>query len=68
MRLTLRDRWPEEVTDEARFAAVTELMEGLGQLLAKTVVLTYQNGNEDAVFLEFQPEIGRITYHKPSWR
>ena len=59
---------PEEVIDEEGFAAVTELMEGLGQLVKRHVVLTYQNGKDDAVFLEFGPEEGGLTYHKPTWR
>jgi hypothetical protein len=62
------DLRPEEVVNEDRFAALTSLMEGLGRLVNKNVVLTYQNGKDDAVFLEFRPEDGGLTYHKPKWR
>ena len=51
------DLRPEEVANEERFAALTGLMEGLGRLVEKNVVLTYQNGKDDAVFLEFRPRM-----------
>jgi hypothetical protein len=62
------DLKPEEVVSEERFAALTGLIEGLGRLVGKTVVLTYQNGRDDAVFIEFRPDDGGLTYHKPKWR
>ncbi len=62
------DLRPEEVVNDERFAALTGLMEGLGRLVDKNVVLTYQNGKDDAVFLEFRPEDSELTYHKPKWR
>jgi len=62
------DLRPEEVVNEERFSALTGLMEGLGRLVDKNVVLTYQNGKDDAVFLEFRPEDGGLTHHKPKWR
>jgi hypothetical protein len=62
------DLRPEEVVSEERFAALTALMEGLGRLVDKNVVLTYQNGKDDAAFLEFRPGDGGLMYHKPKWR
>ena len=60
---------PEQVDNEERFDAVTELMEGLGQLLLnKRVILTYQNGKDNAAFLEFRPQEGGLSYRKPKWR
>lgn len=61
------DLRPEEVVSEERFVALTVLIEGLGRLVDKTVVLSYQNGRDDAVFVEFRPEDG-LRYHKPKWR
>ena len=60
------DLRPEEVASEERFAALSCLMEGLGELVGKTVVLTYQNGRD--VFVEFRPDGGGLTYHRPKWR
>lgn len=62
------DLRPEEVASEERFAALSGLMEGLGRLVGKTVVLTYQNGRDDAVFVEFRPGDGGPTYYRPKWR
>jgi hypothetical protein len=59
---------PEEVVNEGRFADITGLMEGIGRLVDKNVVLTYQNGRDDGVFLEFRAEDGAFSYHKPKWR
>jgi hypothetical protein len=61
------DLRPEEVVSGERFAALTGLMKGLGLLLDKNVVLTYQNGKDDAVFLEFRPQDGGLTHYKPKW-
>lgn len=62
------DLSPEEVVNEERFAALTVLMGSLGRLVNKDVVLTYQNGKDDAAFLEFRPEDGELSYHKPKWQ
>ena len=62
------DLRPEEVATEERFTSLSGLMEGLGRLVGKSVVLTYQNGRDDAVFVEFAPEDAELTYHKSKWR
>ena len=62
------DLRPEEVVTEERFVALTGLMEGLGRLVDKNVVLTYENGKDDTVILEFRPEDGGLTYYEPKWR
>jgi len=62
------DLRPEEVLNEKRFVALSDFMLALGQLLEKHVVLTYQNGKDDAVFLEYRPGDGALRYLKPNWR
>jgi hypothetical protein len=59
---------PEEVQNEEGFAALSDLLIGLGRQVEKQVILTYENGKEDAVFLEYRPEDSALVYHKPHWR
>ena len=58
---------PREVTDEARFGAVIGLLENLGRLVGKRVILTYENA-QDAVVLEYDPKGDRVRYCAPRWR
>jgi hypothetical protein len=62
------DLLPEEVVNEEQFAAVSDLIQGLGRQVDKKVVLSYQNGKDDAVFLEYRPEDDALIYRKPKWR
>jgi len=62
------DLRPEEVVDEEHFGAVSNLMIGLGRRVDKQVVLSYQEGKHDAVFLEYRPEDDELMYCKPKWR
>jgi hypothetical protein len=62
------DLRPEQVVDEERSSAVTDLMIGLGRQVDKHFILTYENDKDNSTFLEFRPEDGALIYHKPKWR
>jgi hypothetical protein len=55
---------PREVVDDRSFQAVTLLLSGLGRLLDKRAVLTYEN-SEDAVILEYAPGADAVRHHRP---
>lgn len=55
---------PREVVDERSFQAVTALLLGLGRLLNKRTILTYEN-SPDAVVLEYVPGDDEVRHHRP---
>ena len=62
------DLRPEQVVDEERSSAVTDLMIGRDRQVDKQVILTYEDDKDNSTLLEFRPEDGALIYHKPKWR